>query len=124
MLPTLRVLVSLGIATIGALAANGCGGTSSPGPEQCTYGDHTYARGERFPADDGCNTCVCEADGRASCSLLACETCDSVLTRYSAAIDESKTCDAQQTGQCSHLITEGLACGCETFVNAEKSDAL
>lgn len=121
---TFRYGMMLGISTVAVLAATGCGGTSGTGGEQCVYGDHTYDRDERFPADDGCNTCICGADGRTSCTLLACETCDDLLTRYSAAIDETKTCDAQQIGQCSELITEGLACGCQTFVSAAKSDAI
>lgn len=125
MSPTLRLLATLGLSTIGvSAAAIGCGGSSTTGEVRCVYGGHTYDRGETFPADDGCNTCECEADGRASCTLLGCETCDAVLSRYSAAIDETRRCDPRQTGQCSKLITEGLACGCESFVNAEKSDAI
>lgn len=124
MVHPLRFLVVLGISAIAALVAAGCGGASSTNDAQCTYGDHTHDRGERFPADDGCNTCVCEADGRTSCTLLACETCDSVQARYAAAIEETKTCDPGQNDQCSKLITEGLACGCQTFVNAAKTEAL
>jgi len=56
--------------------------------------------------------------------LIACPTCDDVLSRYAESIDEAKTCDPQKSGQCSKLITEGLACGCESFVNAEESDAI
>lgn len=119
-----RLLSTLGVSTVGALVAAGCGGASSSNGEQCVYAGHTYARGDRFPAADGCNTCVCEADGSASCTLLGCETCDDVATRYSAAIEQAKACDPGQPDQCSKLITEGLACGCEAFVNGAKSDAL
>jgi len=114
----------LGIAAIGALAAFGCGGAANSGDEPCRYGGRTYDRGERFEAADGCNTCVCEADGRTSCTLLACETCDDAQARYSAAIDDAKACDPKQPGQCSERITEGLACGCQTYVNADEPEAL
>lgn len=32
--------------------------------------------GETFPAEDGCNTCRCEADGRVACTLIGCEPGD------------------------------------------------
>jgi hypothetical protein len=116
--------VTLGVPMLGALAAAGCGGVSDAVEEACAYGDRSYARGERFPADDGCNTCSCEADGRVSCTLLGCETCDDVSSRYSAAMEAARECEPQQDGQCSELVTEGLACGCQTFVNPANADAI
>ncbi|HEX2873436.1 MAG TPA: hypothetical protein VHP33_19390 [Polyangiaceae bacterium] len=121
---TFRFVVSLGIGTLGAPAFAGCGGVSSEADETCVYGDDSYQRGERFPADDGCNTCVCDADGRVSCTLLGCETCEDVVSRYSAAIEQAKQCEPSLDGQCSELLTEGLACGCQTFVNAARSEAI
>jgi hypothetical protein len=107
-----------------ALSLVGCGGASRGSNTQCTYGEHVYDSGQNFPARDGCNTCSCDDDGRVSCTLLACETCDSVQSRYAAAIEEAKTCDPQRSDQCSKLVTEGLACGCQTFVSVEESAAL
>jgi hypothetical protein len=106
------------------LSLIGCGGTSSSSDQHCAYGEQSYEPGQTFPAKDGCNTCSCGDDGQVHCSLLACETCESVQTRYASAIDEAKTCDREQLGQCSRLITEGLACGCQTFANAEQPDAI
>jgi hypothetical protein len=117
-LRTLAVLHAL------ALGVVGCGGTSSGGDQQCSYGGKLFEVGDRFPDTDGCNTCSCGSDGRVSCTLLACETCESVQTRYADAIDEAKTCDPERTDQCNKPFAEGLACGCNTFVNVEQESAL
>lgn len=119
-----RLLVTLGVPTLVAPVAAGCGGVSSAVDETCVYGDRSYAHGDRFPADDGCNTCSCDVDGRVSCTLLGCETCDDVSSRYSAAMEAARECEPQQDGQCSELVTEGLACGCQTFVNLANADAI
>jgi len=39
----------------------------------CAYAGVVYAPGDRFPADDTCNHCLCEADGGVSCTERACE---------------------------------------------------
>ncbi len=46
--------------------------TSSCG---CTYEGKSYQQGDSFPANDGCNTCSCAADGSVYCTLKAC-ACD------------------------------------------------
>jgi hypothetical protein len=38
----------------------------------CEYGGVTYAVGDSFPAEDGCNTCTCTEDGVWACTMMAC----------------------------------------------------
>lgn len=109
-------------ALVAALCFVGCGGASTDGDPQCSYGQRQYGAGQSFPASDGCNTCSCGKDGRVSCTLLACETCESVAEGYSAAMAAAKTCDPQRGDRCGTGISEGLACGCKTFVNDEASE--
>lgn len=107
------------------LAAVACGGSSSnPDEEPCLYDGHAYPIGQMFPAEDGCNTCTCEASGLVACTLIGCDRCADATQRYAEAMEEAKTCDPERTGQCSKLVIEGLACGCQTFVNAGKSVAI
>lgn len=116
------LLSPLGVLTL-VLAA--CGGSSARRDERpCDYAGETYEAGESFPAQDGCNTCGCEPDGKVTCTLLGCDSCEDVSDRYANALDEAKACDPGQPGQCSKLVIEGLACGCQTFVNAGQSEAI
>lgn len=117
-----RTLVVLVAALGGAALLSGCGGSSTNSSQTCSYDGATHEAGERFPSTDGCNTCSCDEQGRVACTLLACETCESVSSRYAGAIEAAKTCDPNASGQCTQLITEGLACGCGAFVNSERSD--
>jgi hypothetical protein len=115
-------LAPLGLLT---LALTSCGGSSSNDSEQqCFYGGRSYDVGNSFPAQDGCNTCSCEPNGNVACTLLGCDTCDEISSRYADALAEAKACDPEQADQCSELVVEGLACGCEAFVNAGESEAI
>ena len=100
-----------------------CGGASSS-DVTCNYNGHVYTHGERFPADDGCNTCSCDEQGRVACSLLGCETCESVAQRYATAFDDATACDPLRAEQCTQAIAEGLACSCPAFVNPNNADAV
>ncbi len=42
--------------------------------EYCEYGKLVYDVGESFPANDGCNTCVCEENGVVACTEMWCGT--------------------------------------------------
>jgi hypothetical protein len=107
------------------LSVVACGGSSSNGDEtRCVYDEKTYTVGQTFPDQDGCNTCSCESDGRIACTLIGCDSCNDVTTRYDDAMAEAKSCDPERAGQCSKLVLEGLACACQTFVNAGKSQAI
>lgn len=92
--------------------------------EGCFYEGNFYDYGQTFPAGDGCNTCECQQDGTVGCTAIGCTVCSDVSDAYGLAMDEAKTCDPNQTGQCSKPITEGLNCGCTTFVNPENSEAI
>jgi hypothetical protein len=37
-----------------------------------SYNEKIYAKGESFPATDGCNTCSCMARGQVECTLMGC----------------------------------------------------
>jgi len=56
-----------GLALLACLALASCGG----GDPSCEYQGQTHARGDIFPAGDGCNTCSCTDQG-VECTLLAC----------------------------------------------------
>ena len=45
-----------------------CAGSGST----CVQGDKKYGVGEKYVDTDGCNTCTCMADGKSSCTELAC----------------------------------------------------
>jgi hypothetical protein len=108
-----------------ALAVAACGGSSSGSDElQCIYDGRTYDVGQTFPDQDDCNTCSCESDGRVACTLLACDSCGDVTNRYDEAMAEARSCDPERTDQCSKQVIEGLACGCQAFVNASKTSAI
>jgi hypothetical protein len=81
----------LAAARLAALAAalSGCGSTAlhtpdggqppdgagptGDAPTACTYGGVAHAAGTTFPADDGCNSCSCAANGQIACTQRACE---------------------------------------------------
>ncbi|HCC67866.1 TPA: hypothetical protein DEP90_01465, partial [Patescibacteria group bacterium] len=43
----------------------------------CEYMGETYEDGEKFPAEDGCNTCTCEGStGQVYCTEMNCEDGD------------------------------------------------
>jgi hypothetical protein len=111
----------MGILT---LALVGCGGNSVDDKQSCMYGGHVYEAGDSFPAEDGCNTCSCESDGGVACTLRGCDSCLDISNRYASALEDAKACDPSQPSQCSELVIEGLACGCETFANADAGGAL
>jgi hypothetical protein len=46
------------------------GGCSSD--QACAYNQKIYAKGESFPAADGCNNCSCVARGEVECTLVGC----------------------------------------------------
>lgn len=50
-----------------------CESVDAGPPPGCTFPDgRVCAVGQRCPAPDGCNTCVCNRDGTLSCTLLGC----------------------------------------------------
>lgn len=58
--------------TDGAATVDGAFDGGSDGASSCSYAGKTYAVGETF-AIDGCNKCSCGADGKASCTSIACQ---------------------------------------------------
>jgi hypothetical protein len=92
--------------------------------QECSYNGATYPVGQTFPAGDGCNNCSCEIGGSAVCTTMACNDCSTISTSYSAALDQAKSCDPAQTGQCTQRTIGGLQCGCDTFVNPANVDAI
>jgi hypothetical protein len=72
--------------------------------EYCQYGELVYKVGESFPANDGCNTCVCEENGVVACTEMWCgEQC--VYNDQSYLVGESfpagdgcNTCTCRENG--------------------------
>jgi hypothetical protein len=61
------------LLAVAALALSGCALVLSPSEQRaCVYDGKPYPHGQQFPANDGCNTCVC-ADGEIQCTQMACE---------------------------------------------------
>jgi len=56
--------------------SGGAGGSPAAGRagggEGCLYAGERHDVGDRFPSDDGCNTCSCTEGGQVACTLRAC----------------------------------------------------
>ena len=65
--------IFLTTAVFAAIAFGGCNGNVQVA-DGCTVGGVTYAVGDSFPAEDGCNTCTCGEDGNAACTEIGCAT--------------------------------------------------
>ncbi|MBR57523.1 MAG: hypothetical protein CMH54_05615 [Myxococcales bacterium] len=82
--------------------AKGCSGEDCP--TTCDYNGQTYNEGDSFPATDGCNSCVCDADGSVGCTEIDCPTtCDYEGTNYDAgetwdASDGCNSCTCNDDG--------------------------
>jgi pacifastin inhibitor LCMII len=101
------------IATLGLLVGlmlaltNQSQSSCNPEPVEaiCVYDGMTYEIGDSFPADDGCNTCSCDADGSVACTEMACG-CDYAGTWY----DQGESFWATDgCNQCT-CMGEGVAC--------------
>ena len=67
----MKEIVCTGNAVLGVILLLGLVGCESLSGT-CTYGERTFALGDRFDADDGCNTCSCEAEGGVACTEMGC----------------------------------------------------
>ena len=92
--------------------------------EGCLYQGMVYEPFQQFPAGDGCNTCHCLEDGSVGCTMALCAACQDLERDYPTALDDAKSCDPNAANQCTKLISEGLVCGCEAFVNPENAEAI
>lgn len=68
---------------------------SDPAPivsqvSSCQVNDRSYPVGESFPADDGCNTCVCSEDLTISCTEKSCEASPSTKMTSPTAVPTKK----------------------------------
>jgi hypothetical protein len=52
------------------------GGCWAPTDGACTVDGMPYGSGAEFAAGDGCNTCLCRADGTVECTALDCPDCN------------------------------------------------
>ncbi|HEY0462771.1 MAG TPA: hypothetical protein VGC79_01120, partial [Polyangiaceae bacterium] len=86
----------------------------------------SYAAGERFPANDGCNSCTCEADGNVGCTEIGCQNqCLALQDRYAAALKRAKACDPTgHSVHCAGTAAASLPCGCSTPVEPTNLDAI
>jgi len=132
----LRVwLAAGGVALV--LLSSACGGSSkrSGGGEAgepacsgaecaggCTYDGKSYARGDTFPATDGCNSCSCDEAGLVACTQRGCPSCESISATYGELMERAERCDPGQPNQCTLRVVAGLGCGCDTFLNPDAFD--
>jgi len=108
----------------GGAGASGAATAGAPGTS-CVYQGKSYADGQTFSADDGCNSCSCHA-GVVGCTLLDCQnTCSALQSQYAEALKRAKACKpGATTDQCSSTVQEHLSCGCATPVNGSNKQAL
>ena len=116
-----------------SFVALGCGGAYDRGGDStagrdgngraCEYDGSFYGDGDSFPANDGCNTCSCD-DGAVSCTQIGCSSCEDIQERWSTARAEAKKCTPSDGSACTTIVTSGLACLCDTFVDPARDDAI
>jgi hypothetical protein len=107
----------------GMAGAGATGGTGATGGH-CVQGVNRYRHGETFPAGDGCNTCHCQ-NGTIGCTLAECDACQVATNAYELALEEARHCDPSLGDeQCAQRIPVGLVCGCESFVNPARAEAV
>lgn len=88
----------------------------SPEPPSCVFGDQTLAVDETVDAGDGCNTCICAADGTVSCTEAECQTCDPATEEHRSYLGTPQQC-AVIRFTCSPgqvPFSNDCGCGCET----------
>lgn len=108
-----RALCSkLGVGAVAVVAA--CSGsTGGDDASSCKVGDKTYQPGESFSA--GCNSCVCDDQGRVACTTAWCGGCSYGGVAYETgdtfpAADGCNSCACEAGGDVS--CTQLSDCGC------------
>jgi hypothetical protein len=106
---------SSGSSAAGSGAGGGTGLSGGPSAgasgTSCAYEGKTYSDGERFPANDGCNSCMCHA-GMVGCTLSTCSTgCQSGGQSYQPGqtfkLDcNTCTCLSDRTISCTEIACE------------------
>ena len=73
-MPPTQCRLSIAIAIVSSLFAMACSneGMSADSKKICARGGTTLESGQSTPSGDGCNTCVCQADGGFACTTAAC----------------------------------------------------
>jgi hypothetical protein len=77
----------------------------------CTYDGKGYSAGEAFSANDGCNTCSCNANGTVSCSKLKC-TCDPQNEPWRTYLATPQQCISIRYACPMNQVPFSNACGC------------
>lgn len=84
--------------------------------EGCEYDGKHRQSGERFAADDGCNQCACESNGKVVCSLVACnDACNYDDPERSWVSKDATMCTAIRylCVQGKRAFSNACGCGCE-----------
>jgi hypothetical protein len=89
----------------------------------CEYDGTFYGDGDSFPANDGCNDCSCD-DGSVLCTQIACNSCEDIQDRWSAALADAKRCSPSDSNACSRVVSSGLTCRCDTFVDPARAEGI
>jgi hypothetical protein len=101
----------------------GC--TQLPCPTTCTYAGVGYQAGQSFPAEDGCNSCSCEADGSVSCTEIGCQvSCTELNQLYMDQLVTARACTPDGLDTCSDTRPASLPCNCPSHVNPSAREAL
>jgi hypothetical protein len=97
----LALLAPLGMGARGcerAVVGADCGKKDAP-MCVCEYNGQGYLAGDAFPDADGCNTCTCDKDGSALCTLKACAPVDGGMSGGGNG-GSGKVCGGLQGAQC------------------------
>lgn len=82
----------------------------------CSYDGQTYDIGEKFITGDG-SVCVCVSNVTIECTVGSGDECSGLVTGYEALLERARVCDPKAANECTQLVSGGLNCGCETFIN-------
>ena len=100
--------------TIAITALLGACSLYDSGPSGCDWKGHHHQVGEVFP--DDCNTCTCQSDGNATCTLIGCGVDGGVDANPASCAPDNvcpsgPACGAYCCGAGEHCVNGACMCG-------------